>query len=228
MLKPNSRPASVSKLATFLASPIGLAGVPVVAIAAAVLVAVAAGAADRAFIGALLATLIGVIAGLPLALWIARHQQKAEESARVKEAISRKGFVLNVLRHELDEDLKALLGRDQALHEPGPYNFGPELRTSTWEALSAGGELAWIDDPELLDSFARTYHWITVQCDLERHYREWMDSPVTVDARFIGTRKVDLELVDRMRTAVIKSREAIAETVARIPNVTTGQIGEGA
>jgi hypothetical protein len=225
--RPPQRAPVPSRIATALASPVGLAGVPLVTLAAAVALANLAGALDQAFAAALLATLFGVIAGLPVALWIARQQQRAEEVARTIETAQRRALVLGVMRKELAEDLELLASRDLDLHEPGPYNFGPELRNSTWEAFSAGGELAWIDDPELLDAFGRTYHWVAVQCDLERHYREWMDSPLTVDARFIGTRRVDLELVNHMRTAVIKSREAIAETVSKIPDASTGQMGTG-
>jgi hypothetical protein len=203
-------------IATALASPVGILGVPMVAVAVACGLAYAAGAADAAFAGALVATLAGVIAGLPIALWIARQQQRSEDATHTDQVKARRELVLGVLRQELNDDLDALASRDEMLRERGPYDFGPELRTSTWEALSAGGELAWVDAPELLDALGRTYHWIAVQCDLERHYRAWEDDPITAGARFAGTRRVDLELINHMLTSVIASRDTINETLRRM------------
>jgi hypothetical protein len=101
-----------------------------------------------------------------------------------------------VIRNELQEALDELHG-DRA-DRPRRLVF-PFLKTEAWRALADGGELRWIEDPELIGRIARAYHRIESTTTLERaifdfendptrktiHYREGSESPLVELHRWV-------------------------------------------
>jgi hypothetical protein len=97
-----------------------------------------------------LATFLGAIVGIPIALWLSRYQEKAVERER-------KSKILHLLREELRENLSILSGWEKADYRKKNrdiHSIGPVLKDESWKAFSDGGDLEWIKDPTLLSNLA--------------------------------------------------------------------------
>jgi hypothetical protein len=118
------------------------------------------------------ATILGLVLGIPFALFLARRGQTlAEASGKRRElqlATNRKGQVLASLGAELVADLQSIewlsdffwnidFKSDLNEHADAFLRRGL-LRTDTWQAFSDGGLLRWVDDPLTLDVFSQAYH----------------------------------------------------------------------
>ena len=118
-------------------------------------------------VGNWLATLLGIIVGVPVALHLERQRAaRAAEMEALTEGNVRKS-VLNVLRTELREVLRQLSLRvnmtDSVPIEP--------LRDSSWEALRAAGSLRYLTQPTLIESISGAYRWIAILNELEASVR---------------------------------------------------------
>ncbi len=132
--------------------------------------------------GNLFATLIGVIVGIPIALYINRAQLETEEAAshakQATEHKKRKETILSLLRAELQQNLQDLHERRKEIQAGGKREvFVDPLRAEVWLALSDGGEIKWIDDLELLAHLAAAYHQIKNTIFLERKFLETLHFP---------------------------------------------------
>lgn len=106
------------------------------------------------FIGDWLATIIGLIIGIPIALELERWQTRSE-------ANQRRIKILRNLKEELSYNLELISKswpRKSAIHR-GAYLAGA-FRVESWRALSDGGELQWINDLEILESISTSYYYI--------------------------------------------------------------------
>lgn len=99
-----------------------------------------------------LATAAGLILGVPAGLWLDRYIRNRNEVEKRVEAKKREHKILTILRKELADNIQmmSLLYRDFA---NGYYPVAFE----SWRAFSDGGELQWIDDPELLSKLSFAY-----------------------------------------------------------------------
>ena len=104
------------------------------------------------FISNLLATIIGVILGLPLAFWLDRVVRSRNVKERENEKNERVNKILSLLELELEENENAI----NRFHEDISNNFFP-VRVESWNAFSDGGELQWLNDPDLLATLSTTY-----------------------------------------------------------------------
>lgn len=117
----------------------------------------------RNFLSNALATFVGVIIGIPIALWINRIQQKSlhliETQKSIAESKSRKTKILQLLLGELNENLILLNSINDDLNgRSDDYQFDNyKLKTELWGAFSDGGELQWIHDLDLLNALALAY-----------------------------------------------------------------------
>ena len=96
----------------------------------------------------LAATVIGVFLGGWVALYLNRYQEKLLQKEKMRK-------MLVPLRRELKLNQDTL-----SQIRTGDFDFreSPNLRNATWKAFSAGGELEWIMDPDLLEVIAIAYH----------------------------------------------------------------------
>jgi len=125
------------------------------------------------FLGNLLATIIGVIAGIPIALWVSRLQQneqeKIEKGFKEQEEAEHTIKILSLVGKELEYNLNQLKKQEQGLSEYGE-RFLPidGQKDELWNAFSDGGELQWIKDLHLLDVISMAYYDIRRVIHLEK------------------------------------------------------------
>jgi hypothetical protein len=117
------------------------------------------------FVSNTLATIVGVvILGIPIALWLNKHQEKSSEKERKKK-------ILSLLKEELFTNLTLLSGWEKNDNKQIEVNIiGPFLRNESWKAFSDGGELQWIKNPILLSELAQAYSYIRTLQELSDKY----------------------------------------------------------
>ncbi|HEY9152904.1 MAG TPA: hypothetical protein VIN60_08470 [Anaerolineales bacterium] len=110
---------------------------------------------DLTFFQSVIATTVGVILGIPAALFVNGLIEKSSERER-------KNKILQVIKKEL-LDNKLQIQRSRQSVEEFPL---AELRFESWNAFSDGGELQWIKDPDLLGKLSETYANIRILANL--------------------------------------------------------------
>ena len=142
-------------------------------------------------IGNLLATIFGIVLGVPAAISIDRWRDRIEQSQEKRDAETRKNKVLQILLDELHHNKKVLSKRLEIEETKYPH---PELKFTAWQAFSNGGEIKWIDDPVLLTHIANAYHFIQLlngdeeiwyRAEIERDPRQSWLSPGDVIRKHI-------------------------------------------
>ncbi|MBE0573435.1 hypothetical protein IH575_00830 [Candidatus Dojkabacteria bacterium] len=105
----------------------------------------------QGFLGNLFATLIGVIVGIPVALWINRSAETTTENKKKKQ-------ILELLSPEIENNRTTISKwKNQGENDWTLTTIGLKLRDEVWNAFSDGGELAWIKDSALLANLAEVY-----------------------------------------------------------------------
>src|SRR6266850_6155528 len=99
-----------------------------------------------------IATAGGIIVGLPVAMWPARTRQKRMEKEREDEKKKRSIKILVLLESELNDNCEYM----DRFHRDVASNFYP-VCVESWKAFSDGGELQWLDDPELTHQLSMAY-----------------------------------------------------------------------
>ena len=174
-----------------------------------------------------LATFVGAIIGIPVALWINRIQQKILESNEEKKlhlkATERKLKIVKLLGKELKENLKILTefrelaGKHPSISYPGDLaDFSQEflnrkvflhrLRIELWNAFSDGGELQWIQDLDLLQSLTTAYHSIRMTIHTSSRFQSLLESSVKEGVKADPFEPNDRDFLD---TVLIQLKEEI-------------------
>ncbi|MGD0337965.1 MAG: hypothetical protein ABSB78_04190 [Bacteroidota bacterium] len=104
------------------------------------------------FLANLFATIVGIGIGLPIALWIDRIVRSRNEKEKKKESAERVRKILTVLQAELKENYDSIGQFSDSLD-----NKLYLVRVESWKAFSDGGELQWLNDPDLLGVLSSTY-----------------------------------------------------------------------
>ena len=116
------------------------------------------------FVSNALATFLGAIIGIPIALGLSRHQEKTSEKER-------KTKILGLLREELLANLTQLSGWNKSKDKRAEaIIIGPFLRDESWKAFSDGGELEWIKNPKLISELANAYSYVRLMQQLSERY----------------------------------------------------------
>lgn len=123
--------------------------------------------------GNLLATLIGVIIGIPIAIWIDRLRQKEQEDREIRklrsDALTRKHRILALIRQELEFNYEIVTAYTKEVvgDQNRPVCNGG-CKDELWAALSDGGELEGIKDLDLMHAISFAYHYIRRLIYLDR------------------------------------------------------------
>ena len=114
-------------------------------------------------VGNWLATLLGIITGVPVALYLERNRAKSEqvEQQRVDRLIRRD--VLTLLRAELI-DAQAKIAQRTALGSSIPVE---PLKTSAWEAMQATGSLRYVAELSLISVLSEAYRLVQILAGIE-------------------------------------------------------------
>lgn len=122
------------------------------------------------FLGNWAATVIGVVVGIPIALELNRHEIAAEArraaEAKLLEENQRRSKILGLLRAELVQDRDQLKSCQPAGAASKRTVLLPGLKDELWHAFSDGGELQWLQDPDLIDVLCdrllwRSHHYLS-------------------------------------------------------------------
>ena len=104
----------------------------------------------------LLATVVGLVLGVPIAFGISRHQERKKTEERKKKIIQAIHQELEINRENLSYWLQ-----DIERKYPNQDILTYQLRDQTWKAFSEGGEIEWIKDPALLNLLADSYYRVS-------------------------------------------------------------------
>jgi hypothetical protein len=117
-----------------------------------------------------LSTFVGILIGIPVALWVSNYQNKVEEKERKKK-------ILRLLKHELFMNLGKL---SRWKKDENKIIIASELliflKTEYWNAFSDGGELQWIKDPVLLSEIAEAYNFIRMISNTANEYANFVQT----------------------------------------------------
>jgi len=114
-------------------------------------------------VGNWLATLFGIVVGVPVALHIERQRTAAVGRADAEAASASRRSVLTILCTELEAVRSQML---QRLSTVDSVSMEP-LRSSSWEAMKASGGLRHISEPTLIEAMSNAYRWISILGGLE-------------------------------------------------------------
>lgn len=109
----------------------------------------------------LVATLMGIAIGVPVGLFVDRKQARRTEEKRLRNEERQKQEhitkIVGLLRKELNDGLRTLKAIRSA-SSVNTWTGHQPIKIELWQAFSDGGEIHWIDDPNLLDALASAYH----------------------------------------------------------------------
>lgn len=103
------------------------------------------------FLSNSLATIVGVILGIPAAFWINRQVETTTEKKKKQQ-------ILRLLSPEIENNRNSIgIWKNQGESDWTLTTIGLKLRDEVWNAFSDGNELTWINDIELLANLAEVY-----------------------------------------------------------------------
>lgn len=115
-------------------------------------------------VGNWLATLLGIITGVPVALYLERSRAKSERAERLRADQLEKRDVLTLIHAELI-DAQSKIAQRIALGSSIPVE---PLKTSAWEALAATGNLRHVAELPLLSALSEAYRLVQVLAGIEQ------------------------------------------------------------
>ena len=158
------------------------------------------------FLANLLATLLGIVFGIPIALWIERRRQRTSEDKLKKEQHERMIKILELIKKELQENFDI----SDHFHKEVEHYYNP-LKDELWKAFSDGGELQWINNPNLLDVITAAYFEIHQMSFL---YEKYIDDYFFLEKS--GNIQKAKPLLDIFLIRVRNNRNKIKEAVDEI------------
>lgn len=204
-----------------MASTVGrvlIVGLAVAAIAFAVgrFLVAALGADMPSFDAGYIATIAGIIVGVPVALGIAGAQETGRRASQASARASRAADLLRRLDADLAETLQELESQDR---QPRVGSIVPFLGTGLWDVLKSTGDLALLSDLGVMRDVSRAYDRIGLTAYLERQAWELTNSPDLVKGISPGVAGyvVDTALAqirvqdEHTRAAIHVARQKIAE-----------------
>ena len=109
-------------------------------------------------IGNWLATMLGVIGGIPIALEVNRFITEIDDQKKRKVEKDKEKAILLLVKEELDFNLSRLNDRKGNISSLPLHPF----KTDLWDALSDSGEIKFINSSSLLNRITSAYHIIKI------------------------------------------------------------------
>ena len=109
-------------------------------------------------VGNWIATLLGIIVGVPAALHLERLRSRVASTMAESATLAERAVVLHIVLRELRYMQSQISQRsnttDQVPLEP--------LKTSSWRALGSNGGLKHVNPPAMLETIANLYRWVDI------------------------------------------------------------------
>jgi len=174
----------------------------------------------QATLGGVLATVVGIILGLPIAAWVndvgQRHQQEAEARAAASHARDQLDRLGRLLASELTDATRPL----ESIETTGVVDRF-QFNVARWEAVSSSGDLRWLTDLPAISALAEAYEAIGVVNVLGYEWLRSMSRPDGV-AAWPGTNQPSSEvLTDLLRDAASDARAKIQAALDHIDRILT-------
>lgn len=116
-------------------------------------------------VGNWLATLLGIVTGVPVAMYLERKRSAAEVNSKAIEDERVRRDTLTLLLGELVDAQRRVIAR-LALKDSIPID---PMKMSIWNAMRDSGNLVHISEPKLLSCISDAYRLISVLADREKH-----------------------------------------------------------
>ena len=157
------------------------------------------------FLPNLLATFIGALVGIPIALMLDRRQESGRAQASNQK-------MLTLLRAELDQNAKQVENwQNSADRSRGTGVLAAVLKNELWRAFSDGGELSWLKDLEILSAISNAYYCIRTLSDLaEKHFNS-IQFLTRGNSAALGN-----EILMLMADKAVDARNAIMDAINKI------------
>lgn len=117
-------------------------------------------------VGNWLATLLGIVSGVPVALYLERNRAKSERAERLRADQLDKRDVLTLIHAELI-DARGKIAQRIDLDASIPVE---PLKTSAWEVLAATGNLRHVAELPLLHALSEAYRSVQVLAGIEQTF----------------------------------------------------------
>jgi hypothetical protein len=169
----------------------------------------------QSFVSNLGATIIGVIIGIPIAIWLSRLQERNSEKEHRRK-------ILLSLSTEIEKNqalIEEWMHKGEEEKEKDMHKFSSIMHIECWIAFSDGGELQWIKDPLLIDALAETYYWIRIAKEAgEQYFRTKLELFPTRNLYPLGDNiyvPAMEKLVKITRDQILKTQEMIMDVLLK-------------
>lgn len=115
--------------------------------------------------GNMLATILALIVGVPIALGIDRFNLRQEDRRKLEEAKEKNQEILALIKQELVFNLDRLRDRES---DPNNLPFHP-YQLDIWEAFSDSGQISRIINSQILNRIASAYSIIKIERFIEKN-----------------------------------------------------------
>ncbi len=116
-------------------------------------------------VGNWLATLLGIVTGVPVAMYLERQRSAAEVNSKAIETERARKDTLTLLLGELLDAKQRVITRI-ALTDSFPID---PMKMSIWNAMRDSGNLVHLSEPKLLSCISDAYRLISILADREKH-----------------------------------------------------------
>ena len=119
---------------------------------------------DNFFTG-LISTVLALVAGIPIALWIDRFIKRQEEKKRYNQNRKRELEIIQLIKEEIEFSYKSLFLKEKKGNSK--FITIQQLKSDLWEALAKSQELKHIENPKLLNRIASAYYILNLVKNIE-------------------------------------------------------------
>lgn len=115
--------------------------------------------------GNMFATVLALIAGIPVALWIDRHAKSREEHQKYLNYKKREKEILELIKEELSFSYSSLFLKGKKGNTT-TMSIQP-LKSDLWDSLISSEDIKYIDSPSLLNRISSAYYVLKIIKNIE-------------------------------------------------------------
>lgn len=162
----------------------------------------------------LLATVLALIAGIPIALWIDRRIKQQEDREKFRLERLKEKEILTLIKEELSFSYSLFL---QGKKGNTTNMTIQSLKSDLWDALVASGDIKYIELPELLNGLTSVYYIVKMVKEIEKQayiaYRTSALIFINVDGKQQNAAQLILQDARLLDEAFEKSIKIVLEMI---------------